>query len=121
MARGIIQIGSLFQKTRTRGQTARGSVAIDSSITIDIATVPEEEAEVKLRPVSFSYGALDIPPADPIKGYSDSRFTMTCDFQSLFQSKFGTAPDYNIYRQLNVETEVHDIAVLHNVFLTFDR
>ena len=71
--------------------------ALNSAITIDVATVPEEEAEVKLSPVSFSYGALEIPPADPLEGPSTSRFSMTCDMERLFQTKFGTEADYSIY------------------------
>lgn len=72
---------------------------MDSAFSMEVETVPAEQAEVKLTPFSFSNTSLDIPPgADPEGGvYQESRFSMKCDLTETFQKNFGTDPDYNVY------------------------
>ena len=56
---------------------------LDSALSFDIETVPEESAQVLLHPIAFTNTALDIEPQ------AESRFGMTCDL--------GVSQDYNIY------------------------
>jgi hypothetical protein len=67
------------------------SARMDTAITFDIETVPEEDVRIRLRPIAFSNTALDIEPQ------AESRFGMTCDLKSRFEDMLGTSPDYNIY------------------------
>lgn len=62
-----------------------------SAISFDIETVPLKDAKIRLRPVSFTNEALDIPPN------AESRFSMTCDLEETFVHKLGEMPDYNVY------------------------
>jgi hypothetical protein len=65
--------------------------ALDTSLSFDIETVPEEEVQVRLRPISFTNTALDIEPQ------AESRFGMTCNLGEQFESILGVPADYNIY------------------------
>ncbi len=56
---------------------------VDTALTFDIETVPEEEVQVRLRPIAFTNTALDIAPRP------EPRFAMTCDL--------GVSTDCNIY------------------------
>ena len=56
---------------------------LDTALSFDIETVPEEDVRVRLRPIAFTNTALDIEPR------AESRFGMTCDL--------GIHSDYNIY------------------------
>jgi hypothetical protein len=47
--------------------------ALDTGLSFDIETVPEESVRVRLRPIAFTNTALDIEPQ------AESRFGMTCD------------------------------------------
>ena len=62
-----------------------------SSISFRIHTVPEEEVETTLHPMSFTNLALDIPPR------TESRFSVECDIQTPYQDRFGRDPDFSIY------------------------
>ena len=64
---------------------------LETSLSFDIETVPEDEVEIRLRPISFTNTALDIEPQ------AESRFQMTCDLGEQFEKLLGTAADYNIY------------------------
>lgn len=64
---------------------------MNSALTFEIETIPEEDVRVKLRPVAFTNTALDI------RQQAESRFGMTCDLSAQFDSTLGTPPDYNIY------------------------
>lgn len=64
---------------------------LETAMSFDIETVPEEEVEIRLRPISFTNTALDIEPQ------AESRFGMTCDLGERFEDMLGTAPDYNVY------------------------
>lgn len=72
---------------------------MESALTMEVDTVPADQAEIRLTPFSFSNTALDIPPGpDPNNGqYQESRFSMTCDLAETFQNSLGTAPDYKVY------------------------
>jgi hypothetical protein len=59
------------------------AIALDTGLSFDIETIPEENVEVRLRPIAFTNTALDIEPQ------AESRFGMTCDP--------GISADYNIY------------------------
>jgi hypothetical protein len=65
--------------------------ALETALHFDIETVPEEEVEVRLRPIAFTNTALDIEPQ------AESRYGMTCDLAPQFQNLLGGPPDYNIY------------------------
>ena len=65
--------------------------ALETALHFDIETVPEEEVEVRLRPIAFTNTALDIDP------HAESRYGMTCDLAPQFQSLLGEPPDYSIY------------------------
>jgi len=64
---------------------------MNTALSFDIETVPEEDVRVRLRPIAFTNTALDIDPQ------AESRFGMTCDLRPAFESILGTAADYNIY------------------------
>lgn len=64
---------------------------LDTALSFDIETVPEEDVQIRLRPISFTNTALDIPPQ------AESRFAMTCNLGQQFESMLGTPADYNIY------------------------
>ena len=64
---------------------------LETSLSFDIETVPEEDVEIRLRPISFTNTALDIEPQ------AESRFRMTCDLGDRFEGVLGTEADYNIY------------------------
>ncbi len=64
---------------------------LETALSFDIETVPEEEVEIRLRPISFTNTALDIEPQ------AESRFGMTCNLGDRFEGVLGTAPDYNVY------------------------
>ncbi|KPK17078.1 MAG: hypothetical protein AMJ62_02305 [Myxococcales bacterium SG8_38] len=73
---------------------------MESALTMEVETVPADQAEIRLTPFSFSNTELDIPPGpDPENGqYQESRFSMTCDLTETFQKSLGMAtPDYNVY------------------------
>lgn len=72
-----------------------GAAPIDSALTFELEAIAEEDVEVKLKPITFSYGALDIPPRISPTEPSESRFTMTCDLGAQIQDALGT--DYTIY------------------------
>lgn len=57
--------------------------ALDTALSFDIETIPEESVRVRLRPIAFTNTALDIEPQ------AESRFGMTCDLD--------VSSDYNIY------------------------
>ena len=56
---------------------------LDTGLSFDIETIPEENVQVRLRPIAFTNTALDIEPQ------AESRFGMTCDLP--------VASDYNLY------------------------
>jgi hypothetical protein len=56
---------------------------LDTGLSFDIETIPEQNVQVRLRPIAFTNTALDIEPQ------AESRFGMTCDL--------GVSSDYNIY------------------------
>jgi len=64
---------------------------MDTALTFDIETIPEEEVRVRLRPIAFTNTALDIEPQ------AESRYGMTCNLKAQFENTLGTPPDYNIY------------------------
>ncbi|UCH28960.1 MAG: hypothetical protein JSV06_11895, partial [Myxococcales bacterium] len=64
---------------------------LETALSFDIETVPEEDVEIRLRPISFTNTALDIEPR------AESRFTMTCDLGKQFELYFGRPADYTIY------------------------
>ncbi|MGB8332454.1 MAG: hypothetical protein WCE62_20185 [Polyangiales bacterium] len=64
---------------------------LNTALTFDIETIPEEEVQVRLRPIAFTNTTLDIEPQ------AESRFGMTCNLQTEFETKLGTPPNYNIY------------------------
>lgn len=64
---------------------------LDTALSFDIQTVPEDEVEIRLRPISFTNTALDIEPQ------AESRFTMTCDVGEQFEALLGEPPEYEIY------------------------
>jgi hypothetical protein len=64
---------------------------LNTALTFDIETIPEEDVQVRLRPIAFTNTSLDIEPQ------AESRFGMTCNLEAPFQSFLGTAADYNIY------------------------
>lgn len=64
---------------------------LDTALSFDIETIPEEQVQVRLRPVAFTNTALDIEPQ------AESRYAMTCDLEREFQNVLGRAPDYNVY------------------------
>ena len=64
---------------------------LETALSFDIETVPEEEVQIRLRPISFTNTALDIEPQ------AESRFGMTCDLGDRFEGVLGTGPDYNVY------------------------
>jgi len=57
--------------------------ALETALSFEIETVPEESVRVRLRPMAFSNTTLDIEPQ------AESRFGMTCDV--------GLSSAYNIY------------------------
>lgn len=65
--------------------------ALETALSFEIETVPEDEVKVRLRPIAFTNTALDIDPQ------AESRYGMTCDLAPQFQNILGEAPDYNIY------------------------
>ncbi len=65
--------------------------ALETALHFDIETVPEEEVEVRLRPIAFTNTALDIEPQ------AESRYGMTCDLAPQFQNLLGEPPDFSIY------------------------
>jgi hypothetical protein len=65
--------------------------ALDTALSFDIETTPEEEVRVRLRPIAFTNTALDIEPQ------AESRYAMTCDLGPEFENVLGRPPDYNIY------------------------
>jgi len=67
------------------------ATAMETALTFDIETVPEEEVKIRLRPIAFTNTALDIEPR------AESRYGMTCRLEAQFQSVLGTPPDYNVY------------------------
>ena len=64
---------------------------LDSALSFDIETVPEEDVKIRLRPISFTNTALDIEPQ------AESRFEMTCNLGEQFESVLGAPAEYNIY------------------------
>jgi hypothetical protein len=64
---------------------------METALSFDIETIPEEQVEVRLRPIAFTNTALDIEPE------AESRFGMTCDLGQRFDEVLGVAPDYNVY------------------------
>jgi hypothetical protein len=64
---------------------------LETALSFDIETVPEEDVEIRLRPISFTNTALDIEPQ------AESRFGMTCDLGTHFERMLGTPADYDIY------------------------
>ena len=56
---------------------------LDTGLSFDIETIPEENVQVRLRPIAFTNTALDIEPQ------AESRFGMTCDLE--------VSSDYNVY------------------------
>ena len=64
---------------------------LDTALSFDIEAVPEEDVEIRLRPISFTNTALDIEPQ------AESRFEMTCDLGTHFQDVLGTPAEYNVY------------------------
>jgi hypothetical protein len=65
--------------------------ALETALSFDIETVPEENVQVRLHPIAFTNTALDIEPQ------AESRFGMTCDLGREFESRLGVPPSYNIY------------------------
>ena len=59
------------------------ATALDTALSFDIETIPEQSVRVRLRPIAFTNTALDIEPQ------AESRFGMTCDLE--------VSSDYNIY------------------------
>jgi hypothetical protein len=64
---------------------------MDTALSFDIETIPEEDVRVRLRPIAFTNIHLDIDPQ------AESRYGMTCNLKNAFEVAFGTPPDYNIY------------------------
>jgi len=64
---------------------------LDTGLSFDIETIPEESVRVRLRPIAFTNTALDIEPN------AESRFGMTCDLGTEFENVLGVSPNYNIY------------------------
>ncbi len=64
---------------------------MNTALTFDIETIPEEDVRVKLRPITFENTHLDIEPQ------AESRYGMTCNLKNAFENALGTPPDYNIY------------------------
>ncbi len=64
---------------------------LETALTFDIETVPEEEVEIRLRPISFTNEALDIEPQ------AESRFEMTCDLGRHFEIYLGQPANYDVY------------------------
>jgi len=70
---------------------------LETSITMDVETVPADEVEIRLTPFSFAIGALEIPPqVDGVP--KESRSSMMCDLTEPFQKTLGADEvDYNVY------------------------
>jgi len=64
---------------------------MNTAISFDIETIPEEDVQIRLRPIAFTNTTLNIEPQ------AESRFGMTCNLQTQFEANLGTPPDYNIY------------------------
>jgi len=64
---------------------------MNTALTFDIETIPEEDVRVRLRPITFQNTHLDIEPQ------AESRFGMTCNLEAPFENTLGAPPDYNIY------------------------
>ena len=64
---------------------------LETSLSFDIETLPEEDIEIRLRPISFTNTALDIEPM------AESRFEMSCNLGEQFELYLGQPADYNIY------------------------
>jgi hypothetical protein len=64
---------------------------LETALSFDIETVPEEQVQVRLRPIAFTNTALDIEPQ------AESRYAMTCDLGREFERQLGRVPEYNIY------------------------
>lgn len=65
-----------------------GAAPIDTTLTLELETVPAEAAEVELQPLSFLIYSLQIPPQ------MESRWQMNCDMSELYSflpadSRFG--------------------------------
>lgn len=60
---------------------------LETSMTLELRTIPEEEMEVRLAPMALSYEDLGIPPN------SRSRFRASCDFERAY----GKPLDFNFY------------------------
>ncbi|MBW1830156.1 MAG: hypothetical protein JRJ10_00425 [Deltaproteobacteria bacterium] len=56
---------------------------LDTGLSFDIETIPEENVQVRLRPIAFTNTALDIEPQ------AESRFGMTCDLPSFVDDDGG--------------------------------
>ncbi len=67
------------------------AAAMNTALTFDIETVPEDQVAVRLRPIAFTNTALDIEPQ------AESMFGMTCDLGESFDRVLGTPADYDIY------------------------
>jgi hypothetical protein len=70
---------------------------LESPLTMEVQTVPAEEAEIRLTPFSFSNTSLAIAPQ--VEGVpTESRYSMTCDLRDSFREHLGKdAVDYNVY------------------------
>lgn len=64
---------------------------LETSLSFDVETVPEEDVRIRLRPIAFTNTALDIEPQ------AESRYRMTCDVGRHFENVLGETPDFNIY------------------------
>jgi len=64
---------------------------MNTALSFDIETIPEEDVQIRLRPIAFTNTALDMEPQ------AESRFGMTCDLGPSFQNELGTQANYNVY------------------------
>jgi hypothetical protein len=64
---------------------------LESALTMEVETVPADDVEIRLSPISFSNTSLSIVPQ------AESRFSMTCDLRDAFASNLKGDPDYKIY------------------------
>ncbi|MEM7139181.1 MAG: hypothetical protein AAF500_21590 [Myxococcota bacterium] len=64
---------------------------LTSALQFDLTTTPASEVDTPLQLVNLSNGSLAIPDG------GESRFGMTCDLGSVFDSVIGETPDYSIY------------------------
>ncbi|MCA9580332.1 MAG: hypothetical protein KC416_00980 [Myxococcales bacterium] len=79
---------------------------LNTALSFEIATIPEDQVETELFPMSFTNIHLNLEPR------AESHFVMDCDIEEQFRVKFGGRPDFNIYYVL---PHYHDLGNLFRI------